>query len=68
MKKNHYKPPSKPDSFEGQVSALWDVIFNGFHHQIDKIEMRQDTQDTKLSFIMILLGLILACIAADIFL
>lgn len=64
---NNYEIPPKPESIEDQVSMMWDFMYNHLPSKLARQDRKIMWQDIKLNFILVLVGLILAFIAARLF-
>jgi hypothetical protein len=59
--------PTKPRHPNKQLSMIWEQCFNHLPSIMASVGKRLWWQDRKLDFMMVLLGLILACLAARLF-
>jgi len=66
-KNDAYVIPPKPKKLEGQVSMMWDALFNHLPGTLEKQNRRLKWQDTKINFILVFVGLILASLAIYIY-
>ena len=53
-----YTMPDKPETTEGQISVMWDVLANHIPHCFGELNARISWQNVKLNFILIILAII----------
>lgn len=55
--------PPKPHSQKQQISMLWDAVYNHLPTQLRQLYDKQQWQDKKTTFVLVMLALVLAFLA-----